>query len=151
MTIQTKTVLKSYFETNDTPSESNFVDLIDTLAELTDEGWKDYSTGSTVVGWSSYSNLEIYYREIGPIVFVQFDVIGTSNSTTTSFTVPYTHQSSINLRGFIRSQDAGVYDIGYFYLTTSSLSVLFYKDAGVGGWTSTGSKSIQGQFWYEKA
>ena len=37
MAIQDKTTLKSYFETDDTPTQAQFVDLIDTLLALTSD------------------------------------------------------------------------------------------------------------------
>ena len=38
MAIQTRTVLKTFFNTGDRPTEENFVDLIDSNLNLTDGG-----------------------------------------------------------------------------------------------------------------
>ena len=45
MSEQTKTVLKGYFETGDTPSQSNFADLIDTLSTESYNAIQDGSIG----------------------------------------------------------------------------------------------------------
>lgn len=45
MATQTKTTLKSYFETDDVPTESQYIDLIDSMAEAT-----NYGTGTVLVG-----------------------------------------------------------------------------------------------------
>lgn len=47
MSEQTRTVLKTYFETGDTPTEAQFIDLIDSLLNLTDDDSDDLSEGST--------------------------------------------------------------------------------------------------------
>jgi len=38
MAEQTRTTLKTYFETGDTPTESQFADLIDSVSNITDDG-----------------------------------------------------------------------------------------------------------------
>jgi len=152
MTIQTKTVLKSYFETNDTPSQSNFVDLIDTMAALDSDDWKDYSTGSSVNGWSSFTNKDVWYRAIEDIIFVQFDFQGTSNDTVVNFTVPFTQQSNVDLYGITRGLDnAGSGHIGVSILGASATVVNCYVSGALGAWTNTGVKKCAGQFWYKKA
>jgi len=50
--------------------------------------WVDYSATSTIVGWSSFTTKIIKYRVLGKQVFVYCVINGTSNSTTTSFTLP---------------------------------------------------------------
>lgn len=55
MTIRTKTVLKGYFETNDIPTESNFIDLIDTLHETLTDG----AVNSTKVYFSSSQTADV--------------------------------------------------------------------------------------------
>jgi hypothetical protein len=57
--------------------------------------WVDYSATSTIVGWSSFTAKKIRYRVVGKLVFVTAQLTGTSNSTTTSFTLPFTSSSNI--------------------------------------------------------
>jgi hypothetical protein len=43
MTVQSKTTLKGYFNSGDTPSEANFTDLIDSLTEEAAIDTKQYA------------------------------------------------------------------------------------------------------------
>lgn len=52
--------------------------------------WIDYSSSSTLIGWSSTSQKEIKFTLIGKTVLISFNINGTSNSAATSFTVPFT-------------------------------------------------------------
>ena len=48
MAVQSKTVLKSYFETGDKPSESNFADLIDSLQHVSADTLQTLTDGTTI-------------------------------------------------------------------------------------------------------
>jgi hypothetical protein len=47
MAQQNRTVLKSYFETGDTPTEAQFIDLIDSLFNITEDSISSQSITST--------------------------------------------------------------------------------------------------------
>ena len=47
MAQQTRTQLKTYFETGDTPTEAEFINLIDSLLNLTDDDLDDIAEGAT--------------------------------------------------------------------------------------------------------
>lgn len=70
--------------------------------KLTKNSWVDYSATSTIVGWSSFTTKLIYYYIVGDIATVMVHLDGTSNSATTSITLPFTQTSiamiSINTR-----------------------------------------------------
>ena len=152
MTIRTKAALKAFFETNDTPSESNFIDLIDTLAELTSGEWQDYGGTSTIVGWSSYTIKKIYFRTISDIVFIQFEISGTSDDTVATFTLPHAALMSLNLAASFRATDDDTnIDWGFLLVANGSSTVTLYKDVTqVAAGTASGGKSCVGEFWYEK-
>jgi hypothetical protein len=112
--------------------------------------WTDYSASSTVTGWSSFTSKFIYYKKIGKLVFVQFRITGTSDSTATSFTLPnsvgnYTRPSAI-----IRAADNGAYTAaGLAEMPENGNIVFCYPLAAGGNWTASGNKNIMGQLFYE--
>jgi hypothetical protein len=55
--------------------------------------WIDISTTSTIVGWSSFTSRFIFYKIIDGYCFIDFQLEGNSNSTTTTFTLPFSSQS----------------------------------------------------------
>lgn len=131
------------------PSQNAVYDAL--AAKATETTWGDYSTSSTVVGWSSFTNKQIYYKKIGNIVFVVFNIQGTSNSTSTSFTVPYSSNLGTTINIPIRIRDnggAGTTGELSFYEGTK---VTLYRDLGESLWTNSGTKVTIGQFWYEAA
>lgn len=114
--------------------------------------WVDYSATSTVVGWSSFTTKQIRYRVIGKQVFVQFYILGTSNSTSTTFTLP---NNSVNLDEtpistlYVNNGVAGGY--GYARMVKNSNTYTAYTSFSGGTWTASGTKQIVGQFFYEIA
>jgi len=57
--------------------------------------WIDYSATSTIVGWSSFTNKQIWYKIQGDTLFWWVRLTGTSNSTTTTFTLPTAPNASV--------------------------------------------------------
>jgi len=115
--------------------------------------WVDYSAVSTIVGWSSFTVNKIYTKQIGKIVFVNFDIEGVSNSINTSFTVPYisavnpgSHRGQI---GLTFDNGSALATPGAFYLPAGGNIVTLYKDSALTGWTASGNKYVLGRFWYE--
>lgn len=119
-------------------------------AALADGTWTDYTATSTVVGWSSFTTKYIYYKKVGTSVYVMYDLVGTSNSTSTTFTLPYAAVSlpgTVLWGGYI--QDNGGSDaITPGVLTGGTSTATIYKTAAFGAFTATGAKSAIGQFWY---
>lgn len=112
--------------------------------------WVDYSSTSTILGWSSFTTKILRYRVIGKQVFVQFLFNGASNATTSTFTLPsnsvnanYTFGYSINNGVVIGS--------GLVNTNISSNIVNCYSSATAGAWTASGTKVIAGEFFYEIA
>jgi ABC-type Fe3+-siderophore transport system permease subunit len=117
--------------------------------------WIDFSEQSTIVGWSVYTQKTIRYKVVGKMVFCYFHIAGTSNSTTTTFTLPYQTKrigsildgqagayidNGTTQIGRIIIQDASnIFQAGYW--TTISLPTTT--------WTASGTKRILGQFFYE--
>lgn len=113
-------------------------------------GLTDYSSISTVVGWSSTTSKSIFYRKIGKIVHVFFEIKGTSNSTAVTFTTPSALSGTSNLSVLIRHQNnGGTHGTGL--LVMSGSTVTCYTSLSAGAWTNSGSKEIFGQFFYNEA
>ena len=124
---------------------------IKSLDIVTSVAWKGYHDTSTIVGWSSYTTKEIWYKRIGKLTFVQFDIEGTSDSTSTSFTAPHTHNGDLGLNLPCRIANSGTYAAGFLGIGVSSSTVNFYPAITGGSWTASGTKRIVGQFWYQAA
>jgi hypothetical protein len=113
--------------------------------------WTAYHDSSSITGWSSYSTKEIWYKKVGELVFVWFDLNGTSNSTSTSFTLPHSNNSDVLLSSFLVAQNNGSWSASWCSMSTSSSTVTCYPSVGGGStsWTSSGSKTARGHFVFE--
>ncbi len=131
--------------------ETEFEDLIDTFfGTLT-----DYSDDSTIVGWSSFTTKHIYYTRISNLIFVSYRLIGSGNSTTITFTLPFTAASGPRyLHKPGKSRDDGTWQSGapFGRVLTDSDTISFLKAEAGGSWSSgTGARELTGEFWYIKA
>ena len=116
--------------------------------------WIDYSATSTIVGWSSFTVKIIRYRIIGKQIFVQYQLQGTSISSTTTFTLPNT-SINIEVNQNNLTVDNSVVSLGLLQITSNSNIVSFAKWTAINSNTSTftasGTKMVKGQFFYEIA
>lgn len=108
--------------------------------------WTDYSAASTIVGWSSFTTKEIYYRRVGKLLFCHYFLEGTSNSTSATFTLPYLSLLSINVPCLARNNGA-VISTALAY--AGNPTVQFYTDFTGAAWTASGTKTVRGQFFFE--
>lgn len=125
-------------------------------ANIITTGFTDYSATSTVTGWSSTTTKKIFYKKFGNTVFVWFIITGTSDSTSTNFTLPVATPAawfpSTNVNFPIAAIDNGtLFATGVAVLGPSSSQLDFYKDINATTWTASGTKTIQGFFIYESA
>ncbi len=111
--------------------------------------WTDYSATSTIVGWTSYTTKKIFYKKSGKLVFVQYHISGTSDSITTTFTLPYTMQSDLNLYKTIKVVDNSTDAVGYARLDLGTSMVDLFPDIVGNNWTASNTKFVADQFWYE--
>ena len=116
--------------------------------------WIDFSEQSTIVGWSSFTTKRIRYKVFGKMLIISFHLNGTSNATSTSFTLPLNISSlqAANPLPIIRSTNNGATTISWANMTLGS-NVLnfdyfstFGTNGGVNGWTASGTKVISGQY-----
>lgn len=55
--------------------------------------WIDYSNTTTITGFSSVTTKKVQYLVLGKLRIVQYQIIGTSNATTFTFTLPFSGNS----------------------------------------------------------
>jgi hypothetical protein len=113
--------------------------------DLVTAEWTDYSSTSTVTGWSSTSVKEIYYKAVGKLVFVAFYIYGTSNATSVTFTIPYTvinDPSGYNIMvSLIQARDnSGAWAAGMAQGNRNSSNIQCYPDVSASAWTASGTK-----------
>lgn len=134
----------------------SLLDSIDTyLADAVEGAWVDYSGTSTIVGWSSRTTTFLKYKKIGKMVFVKYTFSGTSNSTNLTFTLPYTNADNSSLGG-VAPVGLAV-DNGALITQTKSVSLQMQASSATArilvdnavGWTASGTKTAEGQFWYQ--
>ncbi|MDP3052476.1 MAG: LamG-like jellyroll fold domain-containing protein [bacterium] len=112
--------------------------------------WADYFAISTKVGWVTPVGY-IWTKKIGKTVFVQYKLTGVSNSTVTSFTVPYTISMPSNSMAFGRTYDTAS-RIAIIDITNGGGAIiLLNKDMDGSSFAATGDKYSYGQFFYEAA
>lgn len=112
--------------------------------------WVDYSELSTIGGWSSFTTKEIQYRYLNlNTVLVNFYLVGVSNSTGASFTLPSMCLNNVSNPSGI-SGDNGVLAVspGLIICLQNTNEALLSSDASGSNWTASGTKSIAGQFIY---
>lgn len=109
----------------------------------------DYSSISTIVGWSSFTTKVLTYIKIGKLVFVQYYLSGTSNNATTTVTLPYAVASGLDQFGVGYAVDnGGTPAAARFQITGSTLFLSPSISVTWTGWTNTGTKTARGHFFY---
>jgi hypothetical protein len=116
--------------------------------------WTDYSGTSTVVGWSAFTTKKIFYKKIGKLVWVAFQLEGTSDATTATFTVPVARSNdsftlTFPMGGDIQDNSVAVTTNAFGSIASAGSTVSTGPSAAGGGWTNSGTKRIAGQFFYE--
>jgi len=128
--------------------------VLDNGGDIYTVAWTDYFSTSTKVGWSSPSG-SIFYKLIGKILFVSYEIDGTSNDTVTHFTLPYSRPADSNMYMDFSCtfKNAGSYSAtpGMVEIANSSNVVNFYTSFAGGAWTGSSEKLVRGQFWIEIA
>lgn len=115
--------------------------------------WTDYSGISTIVGWSSFIGKYIYYKLAFRTVFVQFYIVGTSDSTLATFTLPYALRTTGGppyISALIRARDnSGTTIAGVASMQAGDNVVTCYSTPALGAWTAANQKIVFGQLFYE--
>jgi hypothetical protein len=118
--------------------------------------WIDFSQQSTIVGWSSFTGIRYRYKVVGNIVYVNIAISGTSNSTSTTFTLPILPKfNATSALGFTTDSVGGFNAGGYITALANNLTVTPFRptsstnSALISTWTASGIKEISGELFYE--
>ena len=128
------------------------------VGAIADSSWTDYSGTSTIVGWSSFNTYgkAVFYKKVGSLVFVYFYLGGASNSTTASFTLPYSAYAD-TIMHYWHTQSVGIMDNGTWQSNPGLIQLIdsnkaeIYRDWYGTAFTASGGKVAAGQFWYQAA
>jgi len=110
----------------------------------------DYSAISTVVGWTSTTIKEIFYKVIDDLVMVTVSIDGTSNNTLTSITLPFNAaKTSFSKSSFLRNNGAVSASAGLIVINEGTNVLTFYNINNL-TWSATNQKAVYLQFNYFK-
>jgi len=106
----------------------------------------DYTSSSTIVGFSSTTTESVWYRLLGHYIYIRFEFDGTSNSSELSFTLPYQLEpSQYGCGSGLQGSDEGcqIYSSSTKVIISKGIS---YAGFGANNWTASGTKSVAGSF-----
>lgn len=127
-------------------------DAFTAVGDIYTAAWTDYTATSTVIGWTEPLTIkQIRYKKVGKLVFVAYYLTGTSNSTTTTFSLPYTNASGFTVQNAqAYTENNGTTEaVGVAYLPNGSTTVNLRRNPGSVLYGNANGKSAAGQFWYE--
>jgi hypothetical protein len=113
--------------------------------------WVDYSSTSTVVGWSSFTTKFILYKKVGKQVFVFVTITGTSNATNATFTLPDNNTSTIGMSSLslsITNNGVGSNTPGRISTSANSNIIDCAQNRTGTAFTASGTKAVSGVFFY---
>jgi hypothetical protein len=134
------------------PNETATPILLDDKDIYTEE-LTDYYSSSTVTGFTATMTAEeLIYKKIGKTMHVWFNILGDSNTTTFSFTLPFSNQATTRLDFQFRCRHADAWqtDPGLAVLNTNGSTVNLYRDNTGAAWANDGlEKGGRGYLCYE--
>jgi hypothetical protein len=113
------------------------------------DAWTAFSPATTGFSGTPTTTLA-KYMQLGKLVFIALEVTGTSNATSTGFSLPVAPKNS-DVIGCGRAVDnSASTSTPLLTLTAASTTVQVSKDNGGGNtWTASGTKVFQVHFFYE--
>lgn len=118
-------------------------------SNIYNDAWQNYYTSSTVTGLNTLTITNIYYKRVGKLVFVVFNLLGTNDGSTITFTVPYAAATGSYMHLLMRVKDNGTFQTTPGWANLSGSTVTIYKNANSGTFTGSGAGGVQGEFFYE--
>jgi hypothetical protein len=110
--------------------------------------WQEITTDCTFNGFLDLDplNNHVWIRQVGGLVFVQFDVVGTSDNQFTSISFPFAMQGSCKLGSFYGFDSSGEFNvIGYYTDNTNTLYTRNYFGNNL-FWQNVDPKGLSGSF-----
>ncbi|HHY88302.1 MAG TPA: ABC transporter substrate-binding protein, partial [Chloroflexi bacterium] len=101
-----------------------------------------------ITGFASLTSSEIWVKRVDKVVFVDVHLAGESNSSELTFELPWAHASGYHSRHSIAGQNGSSSWITSCLLQMlwGSSTVRVWTTYGWGGWATSGTKSVMGQF-----
>lgn len=143
----------AYLKSTGKAADSDKLDGNDStyFAKATDIPSSATSYTATLVGWSGTPTQAMKYVRIGKLMILTFYISGTSNTTTATATLP----SGITAMALGYTQYAPMRVVnagsmpgswGMASLSSGGSTISFYINQSGGGWTNSGTKTIEGTF-----
>jgi hypothetical protein len=130
----------------DIGSQSDLKDELSIYQQI--PNWVSYATGTTLVGFASTTTRVINYIQIGKLAIIQFNIIGTSNASNFTFTLPFSTPATSGVQSAIHHGVNGTTTQIQVtsYVTAGSSTVTLYNGLNVtaGLWTASGTKRVEG-------
>ena len=125
-----------------------------TTASISGVGaWTAYNPNPA--GFSGTPSGLAAYCQAANIVWVRFQIQGTSNATTFKISLPFTAAAWGGTFGdfysFCQARDntVNLADPGMVEIVASATQATIYKDGSFAAWTASGTKQAYGQFFYQ--
>lgn len=135
----------------------------DRMFDATNNPWVDWSEQATYSGWTAFTTKYVYYKMLGSMMFIMYDIIGTSSGAgSPSFTLPFISTAALTTYHLLFTTDNTLNQVGIGSLPSTSNTVSFQRQPNStltvqnGAWinfvgTAGQSRIIRGQFFYEIA
>lgn len=115
----------------------------------------DYSSTTVLEGWSTTDVVFVQARRVGRTVYVWFNILGTSNGSTATISVPFASDHGGGVSGTcVVQRSGGTSDVGSLSMNPGSNIVAFGLIAATGsagGWDTGNTKAVRGCFTYYTA
>lgn len=126
---------------------------IQSSGDIYTTAFTDYTSSSTIVGWSGTPSGKVQYKLIGKLCFVKVYINGTSNSTEVYFTLPVVPNvigaGAYEVIGSIFGVDDNVGGVVSVYYESAHFRCCYGTTLVPTTWTNTGDKAIGGTFVFE--
>lgn len=119
-----------------------------TAAKTSAEAWTTFTPATTGFSGTPTTNLAKYMQR-GKDVKVLIDVNGTSNASTTTFTLPVASKNSLRYVCVRTTDNGGTSVVGEIDLGAASTTANVYPTPASGAWTASGAKRFEAAFVYE--
>ena len=111
--------------------------------------WFDWSNNSVITGWSSFALKKINCKLIDDCLFVNYNIIGTSNSTAIKFTLPFVNKeptSKFDLTGINVNNNTALTTPGRVQILVEVNEIEILRDLSGASYTAAGGKHVSGGF-----
>lgn len=115
--------------------------------------WQDWGASLSPTGFSSVAVQKSFYTTDGNTVHIWYEISGTSNATTFTFSLPIAasaNYSSVSIVYPTTVQNAGTTQVGRIVIAGGATLVTVDATIAGGTFTNSGTKAIRGSLFYQK-